>query len=43
MERDGLIVRKVYPTIPPKVEYIATDIACELYDSLLTLTLGQPF
>lgn len=38
LERDGLIVRTVYPTVPPKVEYIATDMARELYDSLVTLT-----
>jgi DNA-binding HxlR family transcriptional regulator len=38
LERDGLIVRTVYPTVPPKVEYTATPIACELYDSLMALT-----
>ena len=38
LERDGLLVRTVYPTVPPKVEYKATDIALELYDSLVTLT-----
>jgi DNA-binding HxlR family transcriptional regulator len=38
LERDGLIVRTVYPTVPPKVEYTATDMARELYDSLVTLT-----
>jgi len=25
MERDGLVHRKVYPTIPPKVEYTITE------------------
>ena len=38
LERDGLLVRKVYPTVPPKVEYTATPMARELYDSLVTLT-----
>jgi DNA-binding HxlR family transcriptional regulator len=38
LERDGLLTRTVYPTVPPKVEYAATDIALELYDSLVTLT-----
>jgi DNA-binding HxlR family transcriptional regulator len=26
LERDGLITRTVYPTIPPKVEYTATEL-----------------
>jgi DNA-binding HxlR family transcriptional regulator len=38
LERDGLLVRTVYPTVPPKVEYEATPMARELYDSLLGLT-----
>jgi DNA-binding HxlR family transcriptional regulator len=38
LERDGLLVRTVYPTVPPKVEYVATDMARELYDHLLGLT-----
>ncbi|SDQ29501.1 winged helix-turn-helix transcriptional regulator [Thermostaphylospora chromogena] len=38
LERDGLLVRTVYPTVPPKVEYTATDMAKELYDSLQALT-----
>ncbi|MFI9720524.1 winged helix-turn-helix transcriptional regulator [Streptomyces sp. NPDC052396] len=38
LERDGLLERTVYPTVPPKVEYQATPMARELYDSLLALT-----
>ncbi|MFD8386355.1 winged helix-turn-helix transcriptional regulator [Streptomyces sp. NPDC059679] len=26
LERDGLVTRTVYPTIPPKVEYSATEL-----------------
>ncbi|HLU75733.1 MAG TPA: helix-turn-helix domain-containing protein [Nonomuraea sp.] len=38
LERDGLLERTVYPTVPPKVEYRATPMALELYEALLTLT-----
>jgi DNA-binding HxlR family transcriptional regulator len=34
LERDGLVIRTVYPTVPPKVEYSLTDIARELQESL---------
>jgi DNA-binding HxlR family transcriptional regulator len=37
LERDGLLVRTVYPTVPPKVEYTVTDIARELHDSFQAL------
>ncbi|RFS83038.1 transcriptional regulator [Actinomadura spongiicola] len=30
LERDGMLVRTVYPTVPPKVEYTATAMAREL-------------
>jgi DNA-binding HxlR family transcriptional regulator len=38
LERDGLLVRTVYPTVPPRVEYTLTDIARELHESLVSLT-----
>jgi len=38
LERDGLLVRTVYPTVPPKVEYQLTQIARELVDSFAILT-----
>ncbi|TDE09457.1 winged helix-turn-helix transcriptional regulator [Jiangella asiatica] len=38
LERDGLLVRTVYPTVPPKVEYELTDVARELLDTLRQLT-----
>lgn len=38
LERDGLLVRTVYPTVPPKVEYELTDMARELLGTLRQLT-----
>jgi len=38
LERDGLLIRTIYPTVPPKVEYTATEMARELRDSLSGLT-----
>ncbi|MGW5680739.1 winged helix-turn-helix transcriptional regulator [Nonomuraea sp. NPDC003754] len=38
LERDGMLTRTVYPTVPPKVEYQATPMALELYEAMLTLT-----
>lgn len=30
LEEDNLIFRKVYPVVPPKVEYGLTDIGCKI-------------
>ena len=38
LERDGLLIRTVYPTVPPKVDYRLTDVAHELHGALATLT-----
>ncbi|WP_202486580.1 helix-turn-helix domain-containing protein [Streptomyces sp. SID4985] len=37
LERDGLLVRTVYPTVPPKVEYTLTPMARELHATLTGL------
>jgi DNA-binding HxlR family transcriptional regulator len=34
MERDGLVDRKVYPTVPPKVEYSLTELGRTLVNVL---------
>ncbi|MBO0839581.1 MAG: helix-turn-helix transcriptional regulator [Sciscionella sp.] len=38
LERDGLLVRTVYPTVPPRVEYELTDMARELQEAFCALT-----
>lgn len=38
LERDGLVTRTVYPTVPPKVEYALTPVALELHETLQRLT-----
>ncbi|MEU6593896.1 helix-turn-helix domain-containing protein [Streptomyces sp. NPDC046881] len=37
LEREGLLVRTVYPTVPPRVEYECTEMALELHETLLSL------
>ncbi|MEC5321163.1 helix-turn-helix domain-containing protein [Brenneria populi subsp. brevivirga] len=38
LERDGLVTRTMYPTIPPKVEYQLTDMGRSLIEPLMTLS-----
>ncbi|MBO0342659.1 MAG: helix-turn-helix domain-containing protein [Bacteroidota bacterium] len=37
LEKDGLIFRKVFPVVPPKVEYSLTDRGMSLKDILISL------
>jgi DNA-binding HxlR family transcriptional regulator len=45
LERDGIIVRTVYPQVPPKVEYDLTkwgQLMCPALDSLLEWAAQRP-
>ncbi|MFJ6571547.1 winged helix-turn-helix transcriptional regulator [Streptomyces sp. NPDC091292] len=37
LERDGLVLRTVYPVVPPRVEYELTALGCTLHDTIQAL------
>ena len=37
LEEDNLIIRTVYPVVPPKVEYSLTDLGCSIRPILSTM------
>ena len=45
LERDGIVARKVYPQVPPKVEYALTSwgqAMCPALDTLLEWAAQRP-
>lgn len=39
LEREGLVTRTVFPTIPPRVDYALTDLGHSLKEPVITLGL----
>src|SRR5690606_36054360 len=37
LERDGFVMRTIYPTIPPRVDYTLTDLGRELLEPISAL------
>lgn len=37
LERDGLVTRTIYPTIPPRVDYQLTELGCSLLQTVRAL------
>ena len=37
LERDGLVTRTVYPTVPPRVDYQLTGLGCSLLNTVRAL------
>lgn len=40
LEEDGLVVRTVFPVVPPKVEYSLTDMGKEIHPVLMAMFRG---